>query len=51
MHKLNILRLLKEYESWQPFYCWQCVSLKLKNRTVDFVIEDEEALFSFINAV
>ena len=26
------------------FYGWQCVSLKLPKRTVDFVIKDQKAL-------
>jgi len=33
----------------EPFYAWQCVTLHLENKTLDFVITDEEALFTFIN--
>jgi len=32
-----------------PFYCWQSISLMGKNRTVDFVVEDDSELFCFIN--
>ena len=32
-----------------PFYCWQCLSLSTTSRTIDFVIEDEVAMFAFIN--
>lgn len=34
-----------------PFYAWQCFSLYLDYKTIDFVIENEEHLFSFINLV
>ena len=27
-----------------PFYTWQCISLKLKHREVDLVIDDEEQM-------
>lgn len=33
----------------EPFYAWQCVTLHLEHKTLDFVITDEEALFTFIN--
>lgn len=31
-----------------PFYAWECVTLKLANRTIDFVIKDESLLMMFI---
>ena len=34
-----------------PFYAWDCVSLKMETRTVDFVIEDYNDMFSFIQAL
>lgn len=32
-----------------PFYSWQCVTLYLDNKTIDFVIEDMDDLFAFLN--
>jgi hypothetical protein len=34
-----------------PFYAWQCVSLILEERTVDFVITNEKLIMCFILAV
>ena len=34
-----------------PFYAWQCVSLILQERTVDFVITDEKQMNDFILAM
>lgn len=33
------------------FFGWECVSLKLKNRTIDFVIKDPKAMVCFIQAI
>jgi len=33
------------------FYSWECVSLKLFNRTVDFVIKNEEEMLIFLEAI
>ena len=30
------------------FYSWECVSLKIFNRTVDFVINNEEEMLIFL---
>jgi len=35
----------------QPFYSWQCISIYLDYKTLDFVIEDEDHLFAFINFI
>ena len=46
-----------ENEEWddkklqEPFYAWQCVTLYFTNKTVDFVIEDEESIFVFLNFI
>ena len=31
-----------------PYYSWQCITLKLKSRCVDLVIEDEDHMMMFI---
>jgi len=33
----------------EPFYAWECVSLITTYRSIDFVIEDELCLMTFIN--
>jgi hypothetical protein len=33
------------------FYSWECVSLKIFNRTVDFVINNEEEMLIFLEAI
>ena len=33
------------------FYGWECVSLKLPNRTLDFVIKDSKQIIKFLQAV
>ncbi|CDW84160.1 UNKNOWN [Stylonychia lemnae] len=35
----------------EPFQCWQCVSLFTEFRTIDFVILEEDDLFSFLNFI
>ena len=30
------------------FYCWECVSIVLKMRTIDFVIKDYSEMFAFL---
>eukprot|EP00347_Sterkiella_histriomuscorum_P008267 403345734 len=32
----------------EPFYSWQCVSLFTDTRTIDFVFENEDEMFAFI---
>lgn len=34
----NLMAIHSRREYAQPFFGWQCVSLKLPNRTIDFVI-------------
>ena len=31
-----------------PFYAWQCISLKLKHRTIDLVISNDKHMKTFI---
>ena len=31
-----------------PFYAWQCLSIQLKKRTIDLVIENEEDMYNLI---
>ena len=31
-----------------PFYAWQCISIQLKKRTIDLVIESEEDMFNLL---
>ena len=33
------------------FYSWQCISLVIRNHTVDFVIKDELDMMSFIHVI
>jgi hypothetical protein len=35
----------------QPFYCWECVSIKHPERTIDFVIKDPVALMALVRIV
>ena len=38
-------------DSYPNFFGWECVSLKLRSRTVDFVIRDETTTMKFIQAI
>jgi hypothetical protein len=35
----------------EPFYAWECVTLYLTNKTLDFVFDNPESLFIFINFI
>jgi hypothetical protein len=35
----------------QEIMCWECVSLKLYNRTIDFVIHNEQDMLIFLEAI
>ena len=43
---MRLFETLKE-----PFYAWNCVSLILEGRSLDFEIEDPDQLWTFINAM
>ena len=43
------IQLKKMKEQDIEFHGWECVSLILKNRVIDFVIKDEDHLFMLIN--
>ena len=38
-------------ESKPDFFGWECITLKLRSRTVDFVIRDEIMIMKFIQAI
>jgi|LauGreDrversion4_2_1035121.scaffolds.fasta_scaffold225732_1 hypothetical protein len=47
----NLMTIYHKKNDECHFYGWQCLSLKLENRTVDFVFEEEEQLLMFIQAM
>lgn len=48
----NLLIMASEdKESIPEFYGWQCISVKLQNRTIDFVIDSREDLICFIQGM
>ena len=34
-----------------PFYAWQCISIQLKERTIDLVIESEQEMMNLIKVL
>lgn len=57
-HTKLILKRLRSYADREPpninehpFYAWQCVTLYLQNKTIDFVFENDDSLFTFINFI
>lgn len=45
---------LKDEEKVEPqprFFAWECMSLKLKKRTIDFVITDESLMIKVLQAI
>ncbi|CDW71110.1 UNKNOWN [Stylonychia lemnae] len=44
-------QMIKRPDSQLPFYAWQCLSFKTLNRTVDFVIKDNQQIFQVISVV
>jgi hypothetical protein len=41
------INLLKDPENAQ-FFAWECITLELRNRTIDLVIKDEKIMSCFI---
>jgi len=54
MNRVNLpdseLHVFKQ-DLQEPFYAWECVTLLSRRRTYDFVIEQPEILYAFINAI
>lgn len=49
-HKFRkqILRDIDNPEIKPPFYAWQCLSIFVEDRTLDFVVQNEEHLMDFV---
>lgn len=45
----DITGLISQFEP--KFYSWECVSIKMKNRTLDFVIKDENLIIRFLRGM
>lgn len=46
---MDIEKIIEEHEP--KFYSWECLSLKLHNRTVDFVIKDEALVLRLLRGI
>lgn len=47
--KVDIEKIIKDHEP--KFYSWECLSLKLHNRTVDLVVKDELLVILLVRGI